>query len=62
MPRYARAGIPEVWLANLPEDRIEVHSEPVNGVYQKVQIGKRGQSLSSESIPNLVLSVDEILC
>jgi Uma2 family endonuclease len=61
LPLYARAGIPEVWLANLPEDRVEAQSEPVNGVYQKVRIAKRGESLSSESIPKLVLNVDEIL-
>jgi Uma2 family endonuclease len=61
LPIYARAGIPEVWLINLPEDRVEAHAEAVNGVYQKVRILKRGESLSSESIPKLVLSVDEIL-
>lgn len=61
LPLYARAGIPEVWLASLPEDRVEAHSEPVNGVYQKVRIARRGESISSESIPHLVVSVGEIL-
>lgn len=61
LPLYAKASIPEVWLANLPEDRIEAHSEPVNRVYQRVRIAKRGERLSSESVPNLVLNVDEIL-
>ncbi len=26
LPPYARAGIPEFWLLNLPPDRIEVHA------------------------------------
>jgi Uma2 family endonuclease len=61
IPLYARAGIPEVWLANLPEDRVEAHSETVNGVYQKVRIAKRGEVLTSESIPNLSVSVDDVV-
>ena len=61
LPLYVRASIPEVWLVNLPEDRVETHSEPVNGVYQKVRVLKRGETVPSESIPKLVLSVDEIL-
>lgn len=60
LPLYAGAGIPEVWLANLPEDRVEAHSEPVNGVYQKVRIAKRGDELSSESIPTLSVNVDVV--
>ena len=61
LPLYARAGIPETWLVNLPEDRVEAHSQPVNGIYQKVRVAKHGESLSPEAIPNLAISVDEIL-
>jgi Uma2 family endonuclease len=61
LPLYAQAGIPEVWLASLPEDRVEAHSEPVNGIYQKVRYARRGESISAERLPSLVLSVDEIL-
>jgi len=61
LPLYARAGIPEVWLANLPEDRVEAHSNPVKGVYQQVRVLRRGESLSPEMIPDLVLMVNEIL-
>jgi Uma2 family endonuclease len=28
LPRYARAGIPEFWLVDLTEDRVEVHTRP----------------------------------
>lgn len=61
LPLYARAGIPEVWLANLPEDRVEAHSNPVKGVYQKIRVFRRGESLSPELIPDLVVKVEEIL-
>jgi Uma2 family endonuclease len=61
LPLYARAGIPEAWLVILPKDIIEVHSQPQNGKYQKVQRLKRGKTLTSPTIPGLALSVDEIL-
>ena len=41
LPLYARAGIPETWVLVLPKDLIEVHSQPLNGKYQKVQRLKR---------------------
>jgi Uma2 family endonuclease len=61
LPQYAKAGIPETWLGNLREDRIEAYSQSVNGVYQKVRIINRGESLSPEALPNLLLAAEEIL-
>ena len=60
-PLYARAGIPEAWLVVLPKDLIEVHSEPKNGKYQKVQRLKRGKTVVSSAIPGLSVKVDNIL-
>jgi len=61
LPLYARAGIPEAWLIILPKDLIEVHSEPKNGKYQKVQRLKRGKTLVSATISELKLKVGDIL-
>src|SRR3989441_4128896 len=33
LPLYARASIPEVWLVDLPADRIEVYRAPTAGTY-----------------------------
>ncbi|HEX3127566.1 MAG TPA: Uma2 family endonuclease [Thermoanaerobaculia bacterium] len=33
-PLYARAGIPETWLVNLLQNRVEVYREPVDGLYR----------------------------
>ena len=60
-PLYARAGIPEAWLVVLPKDLIEVHSEPKNGKYQKVQRLRRGKSVVSSAIAGLSIKVDDIL-
>lgn len=61
LPLYARAGIPEAWLVNLPKDFIEAHIEPKNGKYQSVQRLKRGRTLKSTTISGLTLNVDDIL-
>ncbi|HST20145.1 MAG TPA: Uma2 family endonuclease [Blastocatellia bacterium] len=61
MPLYARAGIPEAWLVNLPKDIIEIYTQPKNGKYQKVQRLKRGKSLVSPTVTGLLLSVNYIL-
>ena len=61
LPAYARAGIPEAWLANLPADRIEIYAEPVDGAYTVIKHATRGEVIQSSSIDELRLSVDYIL-
>jgi len=61
LPLYARAGIPEVWLMVLRKEVIEVHSQPRNGKYQKVQLLKPGKVLTSPTIPELPCKVEELL-
>jgi Uma2 family endonuclease len=61
LPLYARAGIPEVWLANLPEDRFEIHTQPLNGKYQSIVIVRRGESINSQTIISLSIGVDDVL-
>jgi Uma2 family endonuclease len=61
LPLYARAGIPEAWLVILPKDIIEVHTEPKDGKYTKVQRLKRGKTLTSSTVAGLSLKVDDIL-
>ena len=61
LPLYARAGIPEAWLIVLAKDFIEVHREPKNGKYSKLQRLKRGKKVTLASLPSVVLAVEEIL-
>jgi Uma2 family endonuclease len=61
VPLYARAGIPEVWLMVLQKDVIEVHSQPKNGKYQKVQRLKRGKTLISQILPEFSCRVEDLL-
>jgi Uma2 family endonuclease len=61
LPLYARSGIPEAWLMVLPKDIIEIHSQPLNGKYQKVQRLKRGKTFTSPTINELRFKVDDLL-
>ncbi len=58
---YAEAEIPEVWIVNLPNDIIEIHTKPGSGLYQLTKIYQRGETLESEILPDLKLEVDKIL-
>jgi len=61
LPLYAEAEIPEVWIINLPNEIIEVHTKPNVGLYQFVKIFKSGEVVESEALPNLNLEVDKIV-
>ena len=61
VPLYAGAGVPEAWLVNLPEERIEVYSDPVGGEYQTVRSYARGQKLQSHTLASLRISVSKVL-
>ena len=60
-PLYARAGIPEYWLVDLPRERVDVHREPLGGRYKTVQAYRRGERLSLAALAGINLAVDEIL-
>ena len=61
LPAYARSGLREVWLVDLFNDRIEIHTRPASGIYQEVKIVLRGQRVISPSLPQLKLKADDIL-
>lgn len=61
MPLYARSGIPEVWIVDVARDLIEVYARPVNGRFQDFREARRGETLTLSSLPNLAVSVDDIL-
>jgi Uma2 family endonuclease len=61
LPAYARAGIPEAWLIDLYNDRIETHHAPHQGVYEQVRIVQRGQRFASPTQPQLKFKADDIL-
>ena len=61
LPRYAAAGIPEVWIANVPARQVEAFSEPVDGVYQSRRIVPADGQISPIAFPDVVLTVGDFL-
>jgi Uma2 family endonuclease len=60
-PLYARAGIPEMWLANLTDDHVDVYRHPHPSGYQEIRRVQRGQRLAPAAFPDVDLAVDDIL-
>ena len=61
LPRYAAAGIPEVWVANVPACHVEAFSDPVDGVYQSRRIVPADGQISPIAFPDVVLTVGDFL-
>jgi Uma2 family endonuclease len=59
-PLYARAAIPEVWLVNIPEERVEIYSDPSGGSYQRAERFGRGSRAQSRTLETLAVNLDEL--
>jgi Uma2 family endonuclease len=60
-PKYASAGIIEAWLVDFESEHVEVHFQPKPDTYGTVKIYRRGEKATSETLPELSISVDELL-
>jgi len=60
-PLYAEAGIQEYWILNLPQNVLEIRSEPVNGRYTRQEILRPGQTVSPRAFPGVSFQVEELL-
>ncbi len=62
LPLYARSGIPEVWIVNLPEHVIEVYRQPApSGSYSEQQKVHPGESLAPAAFPDAVIDTAALL-
>ena len=61
LPRYALAGVPEVWIENLVEDLLLVYRHPYSKTYKARLSLKRIDSISVEAFPDLVFAVSDLL-
>ena len=59
--RYAQSGIPELWIFVLDTDEIEVSRQPTPEGYADVQIYRRGDTLTIQTLPDVQIAVDELL-
>ena len=49
---YARAGVPEVWIVNVDEGRLEVHREPQNGFYRVRLLLRLDEPVTPVAVPD----------
>ena len=61
LPLYAKAGIPEVWIIDLPAELIEIYSVPSEGAYGTWAEVKRSEQARSQTITTLSIPADMIL-
>ncbi len=61
VPLYARASVPEVWIVNTPLGAVEMFRSPTGGSYADHRVAERGQTISPQEFPDLVVAVNEIL-
>jgi len=61
LPLYAAAGIPEVWLVDLPRKRVFVYQQPEAGGYGRTTIVSISGSLSPSAFPDLLLPIAQIV-
>jgi Uma2 family endonuclease len=61
LPLYARAGIPETWLMNLPDDRIEVYRDPASEGYRSITLVPRDGAVSPIAFPDVTIPCAEML-
>ena len=61
LARYAAAGIPEVWIANLRARQVEAHSDPVDGSYRSRRVVTANGRISPLAFPDVSLAVADFL-
>lgn len=59
---YARAGIPEYWLANVLTGAVEVYTDPLaqEGRYGSLHTVGRGETLTPRAFPGIAIPVDAL--
>lgn len=58
---YADHGIPEYWILNLQEQRLEVHQNPADGDYTDVDVYAADAFFSSSAFPDESIAVGDLL-
>lgn len=59
--QYARAGIPEYWIADVNRPAVLVHLAPVRGEYTLVRSYLHGQAFASPALGGREVRVEEVL-
>ena len=58
---YARFGVSEVWIANIPARTIEAYTDPSGGEYTTRRTFHPGQTVSPAAFPDVALPVADVI-
>ena len=61
VPRYAAAGIQEVWIESLVDDRLLVYRDPAETGFRTSFTLERGKSISPMAFPDNIFTIDDLL-
>ena len=61
LARYAAAGIPEVWVANLRAGELVVNTEPEGSAYARVRVIPLGGTVSPQAFPDVELELADFI-
>lgn len=61
IPRYAQAGIPEVWLVDVENGSLTIYRQPTANGYTFQQIMRGGDSLALRAFPDVMVTAVDIL-
>src|SRR5262249_16336782 len=53
-PLYARAGVVEVWLVDIPGGLLEIHRDPTASGYRDVRLVRGSERLAPRALPDLI--------
>lgn len=60
-PLYARAGVRELWVVDVIDAVVEVHSKPQRGAYREIERLSHSQRVAMEAFPKDSFRVADIL-
>jgi len=58
---YARAGIPEYWIVNLPDGLVQVHRACLDGAYSQVTTHRPGETIRLQAFEDVRVPVAEVV-
>jgi Uma2 family endonuclease len=61
LPLYARHGVPEVWLVDLPRRWVEIYREPMDAEYTERRTLSGGEEFSPAAFPDAAFTADAIV-
>jgi Uma2 family endonuclease len=61
LPRYAAAGVPEVWIENLVDDLLLVYRDPIADRYTTTLAFGRGACISATACLDVAFTVDDLI-